>query len=123
MQDNEFERSELGQGENIYCNPILLDGKPLNYNNFSLETKGELSLVSGDPNVTTPVRIPFYLQIRRNGYIVQSFELYFLNQELYEIEISKVLLYARQGDHLIINPTRQQDWKAKRVIKLIDSDC
>jgi len=42
---------------------------------------------------------------------------------LYEIEISKVLFYARQGDHLIINPTRQQDWKAKRILKLTNPDC
>ncbi|MDA0195745.1 MAG: hypothetical protein O2887_12210 [Bacteroidetes bacterium] len=26
MQDNEFDRNEIGQDENVHCNPLLING-------------------------------------------------------------------------------------------------
>jgi len=123
MLDNEFQRSELGQGEDIHCNPILLDGVSLNYQTFGLDSKGVLKLVSGDPNAPNLVQILFYIQLRRNDTVVQVSDWNFSSRSLYEVEISKVLMYARQGDHLIINPTHRKDWKAKRILKLTNPDC
>jgi len=120
---NEFARSAMGQHENVYCNPILICGEPLNYNTFNLQTTGELVLINGNPEVSKPSMIPFTIVLRRNGLVLKSPELNFLNRELYEIEISKVLVFARLGDHLIINPTRLTDWKAKRIIKLSEPGC
>jgi len=121
--DNEFDRNQLGQLEPIYCNPILLDGKPLDYETFNLKSTGQLSLVSGDPNAPNSELIPFYVQLRRNDVILPVAAINFLNQGSYEIDISKVLAYAKHGDHLIINPTNQKHWKAKRIIKLIEIGC
>jgi len=123
MLSNEFNSSEIGSLENIHCNPILLSGKPLDYETFNLDSKGKLILVKGNPTTPEATAIPFYIQLRRHGSIVRTGELMFLNYELFEIEISKVLFYAKLGDHLIINPTRPRDWKAKRIIKLIEPDC
>ena len=36
-----------------------------------------------------------------------------------KIEISKVLAFGKPGDQLIINPVHQEDWKAKKILKLI----
>ena len=121
--NNRFIRSAIGQNENIYCNPILLCGEPLNYNTFNLKTTGELVLINGNPEVSEPSKIPFTVQLRRKDSILKGPELNFLNQEFYEIEISEVLAFARHGDRLIINPTRQIDWKAKRIIKLSEPGC
>ena len=123
MLSNEFNSSEIGSLENIHSNPILLSGKPLDYETFNLDSKGKLILVKGNPTTPEATVIPFYIQLRRHGSIVRTGELMFLNYELFEIEISKVLFYAKLGDHLIINPTRPRDWKAKRIIKLIEPDC
>jgi hypothetical protein len=121
--NNWFIRSAIGQNENIYNNPIMLCGEPLNYNTFNITAKGELALVNGNPEVSEPSKIPFTVQLHRNGSVLKRPELDFLNQELYEIEISEVLAYARHGDHLIINPTRLIDWKAKRIIRLSEPGC
>ena len=121
--DNEFDRNQLWQLEPIYCNPILLDGNPLDYQTFNLKSTGQLSLVNGDPSVPNSELIPFYVQLRRNDIILPIAAINFLNKGLYEIDISKVLIYAKHGDHLIINPTYPRHWKAKRIIKLIEPGC
>jgi len=39
MPGNEFERQAAGQDKNFHYNPLLLNGKPLNYANFSMTVK------------------------------------------------------------------------------------
>ena len=124
FQDNELERKVVGKTEDIHCNPVLLNGQPLDYNNFNLESTGELTLVSGDPGHPNAERIPFYVQIRRNdsfGYIGDLKN--YLIESVYVLEVAEVLADAKGGDLLIITPTRPQDWKAKRIIKIKNSNC
>ena len=121
--NNQLISNPMGQHEDFYCNPILLCGDPLNYDTFNLNTSGELKLTKGNPEAPEPRPIPFGIAIRRNGSLLDSPELHFLNQELYKIEIAEVLQFAKHGDHLIITPTRRVDWKAKRVIRLSGSGC
>src|SRR5258707_4297617 len=59
MQNNEFERGEIGQVENIYCNPLLLNGHSLDYGNFTINAVGKLELIEGEPESSGSTKIPF----------------------------------------------------------------
>src|SRR5262245_49230420 len=49
MLDNELEVLEAGSGTNISANPLLLSGDPLDYADFSIASKGVLTVVKGKP--------------------------------------------------------------------------
>jgi len=118
MQDNEFERSEIGRAENIYCNPLILDGHPLDYANFTIHTRGVLALTIGNPASPGSAKIPFFIRLRRDGKILNNPNMDFLDKRLSAIEISTVLAFSLPGDHLIITPVNNVDWKAKRILKI-----
>lgn len=132
MRDNELERNAIGQNTGIHCNPLLLDGQSLDYDTFTINSSGELTVIKGeysDFDQTAPnynprspefIKIPFTVRLRRDGKILESEGMDFLNREGYKIEISKVLAFGKPGDQLIINPANKEDWKAKRILKLIE---
>ncbi|MDZ7898447.1 MAG: hypothetical protein U5N85_10545 [Arcicella sp.] len=98
-------------------NPIRHNGSSFDYRSFTLQSKGKLSLVKGDPNDEKAKKIPFTVYLKRNG------EMFFVGQflvqkDVYEVEISEVLAYAFGGDELILEPTRKEDRKAKQIIRL-----
>jgi len=119
LQNNEFERSEIGQSENIYCNPLLLDGRLLDYRNFTITTRGKLELSKGEPESSGSTKIPFFIRLRRDDKIIDNKNMDFLHKELYKIEISNVLAFSQPGDQLIITPVNKVDWKAKRILKIV----
>jgi hypothetical protein len=120
IQDNEFERNEAGELANFYLNPLLLNGRTLDLNNFFLGTKGILSVVKGKPETNEAKAIPFYVYIRRDGKIIEDSKMSFLNKTLFKIELSDIFPFCKRGDLLIIKPVRGEDWKAKRILKLIE---
>jgi len=120
IRDNELEPNEIGQFEDFFCNPLLLDGKPLDYESFSINSKGELALVNGDSESAESVLVPFHILLRRNGTTLQGAKMDFLNVEHNRIELSKVLTFAKPGDQLIINPVNKEHWRAKRILNLFD---
>jgi hypothetical protein len=98
-------------------NPIRLNGGAFDYRSFTLQSRGKLSIVEGDPNDEKAKKIPFTVYLKRNG------EMFFVGQflvqkDVYEVEISDVLAYAFGGDELILEPTRKEDRKAKQIIPL-----
>lgn len=99
----------------------MLDGLAFDYNAFTLESKGELKLIKGEPKSGRVVDIPFYLHLRRNGMLVQHpcgegviFS---------KIEISTILKVALDGDELIVEPVNKEDWPAKRIVKIGWNGC
>ena len=109
-------------GENyFYSNPLVLDGKPLDYQTFGKDTKGVLTLVKGNPNLADSPKIPFRIYLKREGKVV-NYGLSSDTRELYEVEVAPILRLARFGDELVIEPARTTDAKAKRVIYLIKMD-
>ena len=119
MQNNEFERGEIRPAENIHCNPLLLDGHSLDYGAFTINSRGVLALITGEPESAGSAKIPFSIQLRRVGKIIEDQSMDFLHRQLYGIEISTVLAFSRPGDQLIITPVNKVDWKAKRILKII----
>ena len=118
--DNEFAYSGQAVGT-FYCNPLILDGMAFDYNAFTLESKGELKLIKGDPKSGKVTEIPFYLRIRRNGMPIAHpcGEGVIFSR----IEISAILKAARNGDELIVEPVNKEDWPAKRIIKIGGDGC
>lgn len=102
---------------NFYCNPLLLDDKPTNYSNFSIYSKGQLSVVVADKKTAALEKIPFRIYLRRNGKLVTQ-GVSDSTRSVVSIEISSVLALARFGDHLIIEPVRKSDEGTRRNIEL-----
>jgi hypothetical protein len=123
MQDNELERHEVGQYENFNTNPLMLNDKTLDYGAFNLQSKGTLTLVKGNLITVKATPISFYVSIRRNGKILNDKKMLFLNKPLNKINLSEIFPFSKEGDMLIINPVNVENWKAKRILKLIGGGC
>jgi hypothetical protein len=122
MQDNEFVVSAETVGT-FFINPLLLDGNTLDYSTFSLQSKGELSLVKGGALTGNPIQIPFYVYLRRNGRIIQLHGEETLKLKRLKIDLSMIMKFALPGDQLIIEPVNKEDWQAKRILKLMEGGC
>lgn len=105
-------------GRYFYCNPLLLDGQPVDWQTFTVETRGTLTLVHDDPGSGAPTRIGFSVSLRRNGKVLDEPKSALLNRAVFEVDLGEILAFARVGDHLIIDPVTPSDWRAKRIIEL-----
>jgi hypothetical protein len=118
-QDNELVQNAIGQDAHFVANPLQINGKSLDYDNFGVNTRGVLTLVKGNPDSKEAQLIPFYVSIRRNGNILEDKKMVFLGKALYKINLSDLIPFSRDGDVLIVNPVRVEDWKAKRILKYL----
>ena len=105
-------------GRSFDCNPVRLDGRPLSWQTFSTESRGALTLVHGDPPSRTETPIAFTIALRREGQVLRDPSMAFVSRVLYQVELAEVLVHARPGDHLIIDPVDKNDWRAKRIVAL-----
>lgn len=101
-------------------NPLLLNNRPLDYSLFSITSKGVLSVVAGQPGSAEAVKIPFRAYLKRNGMILMNGAID-SGKSVHELEISRILANAEVGDFLVIEPVRQEDWVARRSIRLMNS--
>ena len=122
QMDNELEPAKEGENENIYDNPILLNGKLLDYHEFGLQSEGILNLMAGDPMSSEATSIPFTIQLRRDGKILNDPTMEFIDHVFYDMEVSSVMQFAKPGDQLIIKPVNTRYWKAKRILLVINRD-
>ncbi|MBD2705217.1 hypothetical protein IC229_31640 [Spirosoma sp. BT702] len=99
------------------ANPLLLNGKSLNYETFWLYSQGTLAVVSGNPESEEAVKIPFYVYLNREGFPVREGASN-SRQIVYSVDVAKILASARPGDELIIEPARKTDSQARRIIRL-----
>jgi predicted nucleic acid-binding Zn ribbon protein len=119
IQDNEWVRNDMGKDANFHTNPLQINGRMLDYNTFDLSTKGMLTVVKGNPTSKEAQAIPFSISIRRNGEILTDKKMSFLNKTLYKVNLSDIFPFSQHGDILIVNPARVEDWKGKRLLKLL----
>jgi hypothetical protein len=115
---NVVHRDEPAKKVNFYGNPLMLDGKPLNYTTFSMSSRGMLAVVEGDPESKETTKVPFRVYLRRQGAVITPNGSGNSQSVYYEMEMTAVLALARPGDDLVIEPARKTDAVAKRVIKL-----
>ena len=123
MQDNEFDKNQAGQYVYFHTNPLVLNGKQLDYGDFDLNSRGFLTVVKGKPETPEAEPISFYVYLRRDGKIIEDKKMLFANKSLKKINLSEIFPFAKQGDLLIIQPVGAEDWRAKRILKLIGGGC
>ncbi|MGA0559804.1 hypothetical protein ACO2Q8_24295 [Larkinella sp. VNQ87] len=97
------------------ANPLLLNGLPVDYAWFSIQSRGKLSVVEGDPSEPGCNRIPIRVYLRREGRIVSSCQPV---AGANEVDLADIMPLAHHGDEFVIEPTRKEDAMAKRVIRL-----
>ncbi len=119
MLDNEIEPGGEGLNTNFYGNPLLLNGSPLDYADFSINSRGILTLVEGNPESPDAKKVPFRIYLRREGVVILQGKSD-TRREVTEIELAEVLAEAKPNDHLIIVPVRKSDRKAKRILLVFD---
>jgi hypothetical protein len=102
---------------NFFANPLLINGKPMVNEHFSLSSRGILSMVLGNPKSKEFKHISFRVYLKRDNKPLKI-EDAVGEKEQSEIEISRILRFAILGDELIIEPTDKKYQTAKRVISL-----
>ena len=122
IHDDEYTMTGNESG-NFYCNPLLLNGKPLDYNTFNVGTKGELTVIKGAPVTARTIEVPFHAYLRRDGIkiFIPTLERFDITNT--RMEISEILKYAKPGDLLIIEAVRREDSAVKRILKVIKGGC
>lgn len=122
IQDNEYINTGYEKGS-FYDNPLMLDGKPLDYGTFSLRSKGELTVVKGAAITGQTTQVAFYVYLRRLGsnVLIPGRERPDINQ--IKVDISEVLQYAQPWDQLVIEPVRKEDGPVKRILNLLGGGC
>lgn len=58
--------------EKFYTNPLILNGKPLDYSTFSKSSKGVLAVVKGDPKSGGSPKVPFKIYLRHAGKVIDN---------------------------------------------------
>ncbi|GAB3316703.1 hypothetical protein GCM10027299_07270 [Larkinella ripae] len=101
----------------FYGNPLLVDGFPLDYTWFSIQSRGKLSVVAGDPSEPDAVKIPIRVYLRREGVNVGP-DGSGMCRGAVDVNLAEVMSGARAGDELVIEPLRKEDAVARRVIRL-----
>jgi hypothetical protein len=122
VQDNEYTSTGYEQG-NFYCNPLMLNGKPLDYHAFNVESKGELTVIKGAPITGKTMQVIFYVYLRRDGNEVSIPGNKRFDKGQTKIDISQILRYAKPGDQLVIEPVNKEDGPVKRILKLLKDHC
>lgn len=102
-----------GDNEKAFYNSILFNGKPLINEQFSLSSRGFLTMVMSD----SKTKIPFRIYLKRQEKIVPLGGSAYENN-LTEIEVSEILKFANLGDQLIIEPVEKKPQTAIKVIFL-----
>ena len=122
MQDNEYTITGYEKGT-FLGNPLMLNGKPLDYGEFNLQSQGELTVSKGADITGQTTQIPFYVYLRRNGnkILIPGKERSDPNQ--IKIDISEILRHAAPGDHLVIEAVNKEDGHVKRILKLLSGGC
>jgi hypothetical protein len=121
-QDNEYSSTGFEKG-NFFSNPLVLNGKPLDYSEFSLRSTGELTLIKGSVITGDTTQVPFYVYLRRNGTKILIPGKEKADPKQIKVDISEVFKHAEPGDHLIVEAVRKEDGPVKRILKLIGGGC
>lgn len=100
-----------------YYNSLLINNKAFNYADFSIVSRGLLTVIVANPKTAEVEAIPFRAYLRRNGKNLTC-GVANATRSLLVVDLASVLATAKLGDDLVIEPTRKCDARAGRSIKL-----
>jgi hypothetical protein len=109
-----------GENEKALYNSVLFNGKPLVNEQFSLSSRGVLTMVMNDSKTKELKSMAFKIYLKRQDKVV-PFGGSNHGNEVLEIEVSEILKFANLGDQLIIEPINRQSQMSTRVILLKES--
>ncbi len=120
LQDNEctFTTNEEGT---FLSTSLILNGKPLDFGQFNLSSRGELTVRNGA--TTTEQAIPFYVYLKRNGNNVFNPNDKVADSPHTKIDISDVLQHAQPGDYLVIEAVTKEEGVVKSILKVLPLGC
>lgn len=101
--------------DSFYYNPLMLNGKSMNIEKFSLVAKGVLSMMGENSGSGQREKIPFFIYLKRAGKIIDA-NAYTHNHSVMSVEISEVLKSAKAGDQLVIDPVNKGEKAGRRVL-------
>lgn len=99
----------------FYNNPLLLNGKSVEFALYSSVQNGKISLVKGNPETNQKTLISFCVYLKRNGKIIDA-DSYGHNNAVMEFEMSEILRSAKPGDQIVIDPADKNEEMGRRVI-------
>jgi hypothetical protein len=106
-----------GENEKAFYNSVLFNGKPLVNEQFSLSSRGILTMVTSDPKTKELKSMAFKIYLKRQDKVVPFGGSNYGN-EVSEVEVSEILKFANLGDQLIIEPIEKKGQMSTRVIFL-----
>jgi hypothetical protein len=121
-QDNEYTVTGNERGS-FFDNPLMINGTPLDYGEFTLESAGELTVIKKAPITGATIEVPFYIYLRRDGIKVSLPQGGRHDSKQTKINLSEILDHAKAGDHLIIEAVNKEDGAIKRILKLLNNGC
>ncbi len=122
VRHNEYIRTGYEKGI-FFSNPLLLNGKPLDFNEFTIGSIGELTVIKGATITGKTTQVPFYVYLRRNGFKVLIPGRGLPEPKQLKISIMEILKHAEQGDHLVIEAVNKEDGPVKTILKLLGDGC
>jgi hypothetical protein len=121
-QDNEY--IVTGKEKGIFLSdPLMLDGRPLDYGEFDIRSTGEMTVNKGSSGVSASVMVPFYVYLKRNGSKVLIPGRERPDARQLKIEVSEILDHAEPGDLLVIEAVNEEDGSIKRILKVLGGGC
>jgi hypothetical protein len=106
-----------GENEKAYYNSVLFNGKPLVYDQFSLSSRGVLTMVMNDSKTKEMKSMLFKVYLKRQDKIL-PFGVSNQVSGVTELEVSEILKFANLGDQLVIEPIEKKAQMSTRVIFL-----
>lgn len=106
-----------GDNDKAFYNSVLFNGKPLIYDQFSLSSRGVLTMVMNDSKTKEMKSMAFRIYLKRQDKVL-PFGVYNHGNGVSEIEVSEILKFANLGDQLIIEPVDKKGQMSTRVIFL-----
>ena len=100
--------------DNFYLNPLLLNGKSVDFSIFSMVNTGMISL-AGNPDSESKTKIPFYISIKRSGKIVEAYS-NIHHHAVLEVNMAEILKYAQVGDQIVIDPAEMKGQIGRKII-------
>lgn len=90
----------------FYSSTLTVNGYPLNYSYFTLQTGGELKLIEENSNGLPQRSVPFRVRLRREGEELGQWS---ASQTggVYSFSLNKLWPLAQVGDELVVEPVQR----------------
>lgn len=107
----------MAQSASFFSNSIQLNGYPLDYSNFTLLSRGVMTLVDQGNSSEKGKQVPFRVYLRRKGVVITEGGMSD-KTEYRNVPIHQILAKALPGDELVIDPLYRTDRINRQVITL-----